>query len=333
MTTGQGLTGNMIGAFNRIGQKAKGSSPEEILENANMNFRVVKTPLYDSTGTALKSQYCRTARSDTGDTLGVVSRSYVPHHPIDLVNLADKAGLLSGIDRIGMVKNGQKVFMSFKMPEGFSFGHGSAEEQIDIYWYLMSSNDGSMAVKLVPSPVRLICDNQFPMLHGFLTNQGINPNILSMRHSSIISQREDSLLKVLNIGDGLIKNFAEQASQLLTVQMEQHDRIEYYIDVLKINQNSEVMKGGKEYDATNPYGLGTRGNNTIDKLLELEEAPTNTVGDMYGTALGAFNTVTEFIDYEWTYNKDGTPNEKRMESAVLGPAAAQKNRALQLLTV
>ncbi len=326
----------MLSAFSRIGQAAEGATGSDILKNAKMDFEAIKTPLYDSRGTALKSRYCRVARSDTNDTLGVVSRSYHPFQNSQLMSLVEKMCQQSGtvIDRIGMVGSGEKVFMSFQMPEGFSFGSGSAEEQVDVYWYIMSSHDGSSGLKLVPSPVRLACSNQFAMLHGFLKNQGIDPRILTIRHSSIMNERVDDLLEKLNIINNLVENFTVEAAQLITVEMEQHDRISYYIDVLGLNQNEDVMnKKHKEYDATNPYGLGTRGNNTLDALLELEGSESNTVGEMAGTAWGAFNTVTEFIDYGWTYNKDGTPNEKRMESAIMGPAANMKNKAFQLLTV
>ena len=334
MTT-TGLTGNMIGAFNRIGKEAVGDTPEEILTNAKMNFRVVKQPLYDSNGNALKSRYSRICRDDTGATLGVVSNSYQTFQPMQLINLVGKMCQQSGtmIDRIGMVGQGEKMFLSFQMPEGFSFGHGSAEEQVDVYWYILTSHDGSMGLKMVPSPVRLACSNQFSMLHAFLVKQGIDPRILTIRHSSVMDGRIDSLMANLNIINNLVENFTEEASQLLTVEMNQGDRIQYYIDVLGLNQDENRLRGGTDFDPNNPYGLGTRGNNTIDTLLELEMSETNTVGDMAGTRWGAFNTVTEFIDYEWTYNSDGTANDKRMESAVLGPAARQKNKAFQLLTV
>ena len=52
---------------------------------------------------------------------------------------------------------------------------------------------------------------------------------------------------------------------------------------------------------------------------------------MNGTAWGAFITVTEYLDHEWCYNKDGTVNDKRVESAILGPAARMKNKAWELL--
>jgi len=335
MTQTTGLTGNIIGAFNRIGATAEGDTPREILKNADMDFKVIKSPLYDHLGNELKSRYVRTARSDTGETLGVVSKSYTSFQPRQLIDLVGNMCQRSGtqIDRIGMVDRGSKMFMSFRMPEGYSFGHGSAEEQIDVYWYVLSSNDGSMGLKMIPSPVRLACSNQFAMLHSFLVNQGIDPRMLTIRHSSVMNGRIEEMMANLNVIDNLVGDFANQGQELLKVEMSQGERIDYYIDVLGMNQNENVMRGGDDFDPMNPYGLGTRASNTLDTLLELEMSESNTVGDMAGTAWGAFNTVTEFIDYEWTYNADGSSNEKRMESAVLGTAAKNKNRALQLLTV
>ncbi|MAK37236.1 MAG: hypothetical protein CMC15_13870 [Flavobacteriaceae bacterium] len=335
-----GLTTGLISAFNRIGQEAKGNTGKEILRNAGMDFRVEKTPLFDSTGTELKCGYSRLSRNDTGQTLGVVSNKYKVFQNQEMMNLFEEVCHQSGakIDRIGMVNGGEKVFMSFRQPEGFSFGDvGNAEEQIDAYWYLISSHDASTGLKLFPSPVRLACSNQFGMLNGFLRRNGVDPRKLTIRHSNLMNVRVDEMLENLNMVNHLTQAFVQEAAGLINIEMEQNDRIEYYIDVLGLTQKDEMLKGGKDYDANNPYGLGTRANNTLDILMELEKSDTNNVGDMAGTRWQAFNTVTEYIDHRWTMDKEGkdglTSNNKRVESAVIGPGMRMKNRAYELLTV
>ena len=332
-----GLTTGLISAFNRIGQEAKGETGQEILANAGMDFKVVKSPLFDSSGNAIKGcGYSRLSRDDTGQTLGVVSNKYQVYQNQQMMDLFETVCQSTGakIDRIGMVNGGQKVFMSFRQPEGFSFGNG---EEIDAYWYMMSSHDASSGLKLFPSPVRLACSNQFGMLNSFLQRNGIDPKTLTIRHSNLMDVRVDQMLDNLNIINHLTENFVKEASGLINIEMNQDERISYYIDVLGLNQNADIMDPkSKDYDATNPYGLGTRANNTIDVLMDLEQSETNNVGDMAGTRWGAFNAVTEYIDHRWTMDKAGkelVANDKRVESAVLGSGMRMKNRAYELLTV
>ena len=334
-----GLTTGLISAFNRIGQEAKGNTGKEILKNAGMDFTVVKTPLYDSNGTALKCGYSRLSRNDTGQTLGVVSNKYKVFQNHEMMGLVETVCERSGtqIDRIGMVNGGEKIFMSFRQPEGFSFGNrGNAEEQIDPYWYLISSHDASTGLKLFPSPVRLACSNQFGMLNGFLRRNGVDPRTLTIRHSNLMNVRVDEMLDNLNMINHLTQSFVEEAAGLINIEMKEHDRISYYIDVLGLSQKDEMLKGGKDYDANNPYGLGTRANNTLDILMDLEKSDSNNVGDMAGTRWQAFNTVTEYLDHRWTMDMGGkvlVSNEKRVESAVIGSGMRMKNRAYEILTV
>ena len=325
----------VLSAFSVIGQEAIGTNAEEVLSNAGLNFHTSMEPLYSSKGKPIKSKFRRIFREDTDETLGVVGRTYRILQNQELANIAGQVVKSGDImwDRVGMVGNGERLFLSFQLPEGFSFGHGDAEEQIDVFFYLQNSHDGSSGVKVVPSPVRLACSNQFPMLDRFIRKAGIRPQDLTIRHSGLMHERIQDLVRALNIVNHLTQSFVEESTELLNIEMSQDDRITYYIDVLGLKQKEELMKGGEDYDpVNNPYGLGTRGNNTLNRVLELEAADTNNVGDMNGTAWAAFNTVTEYIDHDWCYNKDGSVNDKRVESAILGPAARMKNKAWEIIT-
>tara|TARA_R110002020_G_scaffold29528_7_gene93072 strand:+ start:4233 stop:5252 length:1020 start_codon:yes stop_codon:yes gene_type:complete len=333
-----GLNQNLISAFSRIGQEATGDTSKEILKNAGMDFKVQKQHLYDNMGQTLETGYRRLVRTDTNQTLGVVSKKYEIFQNSQVMDLFSQVCKQSGakIDRIGMIENGAKIFMSFRNPEGLSFGHGEGQEDFDIYWYLLSSHDGSTGIKLFPSPVRLNCANQGAMLHAFLLRNGINPRKLSIRHSNLIDVRVDQLMENLGIINDLSYAFVEEASGLLNSSMGMGDRVEYYIDVLGLSQNDTMLKGGKDYDANNPFGLGTRANNTLDVLMDLENSTTNTVGEMGGTKWQAYNVVTEYLDHRWTMDKEGTllvPNEKRVQSAVMGPGARMKAQAYEKILV
>ena len=321
---------SMMGAIARFGREAQGTTVDEVLANAGADFNIGMESVYTKDGKAIPNQF-RTFREDTDETFGVVKGTYQVAQNKDVLSISDKIVTrgMADWDRIGLVDNGRKILAAFKMPEGFSIG---GMDDIEQYIYLMNSNDGSGGIRIIPANIRIACSNQFSYMLGLLNKMGINKNALTIRHSSKMNERVDQLVEALKIVDHLNEVFCQNATELLEVQMEQDDRINFYIDTLGLKQKEEMMKGGKDYDANNPYGLGTRGQNTLTELLELELSPTNQLNGMGGSAWATFNTATEYIDHSWTYSKDGKSSDSKVESAIVGAGARMKSKAWDTIT-
>jgi len=320
---------NLMSAFDAFGSNAKGDTGEEVLENAGMNFHVELQPVYRSINGGAKadgSRFRRVTRTDTQATLGMVSTGFVPYQPQEMAALAESITNGRGVlwDRVGMTHGGARMLMSFQLPEEFVFGEN---ETMSTFFYLMNAHDGSSGMKIVPSPVRLACSNQFPMLDGFLKQHGVNPKSLSIRHSSHMHNRLDELIPKLNIVDKLTEQFAQANADLLEVEMDMGARVEYYIDVLGLKTNTELI------DLTeNPEGLATRGKNTMKALMEVEGLERNNIGSMANTAKQAFDVITDFIDHRGIHDVNGKLLESKVQSAIIGPAARMKNTAWTLMT-
>jgi hypothetical protein len=214
------------------------------------------------------------------------------------------------------------MFASFRMPEGFSI---AGWDDIEQHVYLINSHDGSSGVRVVPANFRLACTNQFAYLDSLLRQAGINPRMLSIRHSSKINERVSQLRSALSVVDHLNETFANSAEQMMKVELDLDGRISYYIDAIGLKTDEELID-----KVENPYGLTTRGRNTLDALLEMETTETNTAGGIGGTVWGMFNAFTEYLDTKWVYDRKGEKvNQKRVESALLGTGMRMKDRAWQ----
>ena len=314
----------LMSAFDAFGSEAKGETAEEVLKNAGMDFEVELQPIFrNKNGGAVKdnSRFRRVARTDTEATLGVVSTGFVPYQPAEMAALAESMTSGKGVlwDRVGVTHGGARMLMSFQLPDSFTFGEG---ETMASYFYLMNAHDGSSGMKIVPSPVRLACSNQFPMLDSFLRENGINPKELSIRHSSQMHNRLDELIPKLKIIDTLVENFAQANADLLEVEMDIGARTEYYIDVLGLKTDTELIDL-----IDNPEGLATRGKNTLAALMEVEGLARNNIGEMNNTANQAFNVITDFIDHRGIHDIRGAVSQRRVESAIIGSSARKKNEA------
>lgn len=321
------IIGNLLSAFDAFGQEAEGDTGIEVLKNAGLDFTVNKENIYTSEGVKCESGFRRMYRDDTGATLGVVKKGFVAMQPREMSEIGQRIckGRDVEWDRVGSTHGGARMMMSFRLPEEFSFGQ-DGKETMQTFFYLMNAHDGSSGMKIVPAPVRLFCSNQFAMLDGFLRKIGIDPKLLSIRHSAKMHDKVNQIINALDLCDNLTEKFTEMNNNLLQVEMSLGDRVEYYIDVLGLKKDSELVN-----TATNPYGLSTRGNNTLDDLMEVEKLGRNNVGDMDNTAFKAFSTVTDFIDHANVHNKDGSINNTRVESAIMGSSARMKNKAWDIL--
>jgi len=319
----------MLSAFDAFGKPAEGDTGIEVLRNAGMDFTVEMQPIYRSINGGAKadgSRFRRMTRTDTQATLGIVSKGFVPFQPSEMAAIGEKIGASTNgevkWDRVGVTHGGARMMMSFQMPEEFAFDNGGETEQVANYFYLMNAHDGSSGLKIVPAPVRLFCSNQFPMLDGFLKSQGIDPKMLSLRHSSVMHKKADELLSKLGLIDNLTQKFAQETADLLQVDMDIGARTEFYISVLGLKTDKELID-----IVENPFGLATRGRNTLDRLMEAEALERNNVGEMNNTAFQAWTTVTDHLTHGGIHSKDGKIMQSKVESAVMGPSAKLMNKA------
>ena len=321
------MTRNLMSSYTLLGKEAQGTTAQEVLQNAGLDFKVSKHPsgYMNHEGRFVGNPgHFVTVRDDTGLPLGQVGKSYTVYQNEDAIRICDPLvgeGLIE-YDRIANIDIGRKFMASMRMPEGFSIAGWDDVEQ---YIYIINSHDGSSGIRVIPANFRLKCSNQFAYLDSLLRKAGINPRALSIRHSSKINERVSELREALKIVDHLNETFAHTAEDMMKVELELADRIGYYIDAVGLKTDEELID-----KVENPYGLTTRGRNTLDRLLELETSETNTTGGIGGTVWGSFNTVTEFLDHAWVYDRKGEKvNEKRVESSLLGTGMRMKDRAWQ----
>ena len=316
---------NLLPSYALLGQEAKGTTAEEVLANAGLDFEVRKAPsgYMNPQGDFVRHRgHTITYRADTGAALGSVSSSYEVFQNHDALKVFDR---LVGegraeYDRIGMIDGGRKMFASMKMPEGFTV---AGWDDIDQYLYMITSHDGSTGVRYIPANVRVGCTNQFAYLDSMLRQAGINPRVLSSRHSRHIEGRIEQAIQALNVVDVLNEQFATTAGELMQVELSAAGRTEFYIDAMGLKTDEKLID-----KVENPFGLTTRGNNTLTKLEELEETALGFDDGDINSAWGAFNVVTEYLDHQWVYDRKGEKvNQKRVESALLGTGMRQKDKA------
>lgn len=128
----------------------------EALEKSGLDFTVRQTDIVTDEENPISLRGWKANIKDDGTPLGVVSTRY------QVVQNADAFRFLDGLteegmklERAGGLQNGRKVFVLARMPEKYII----SGESIAPYIVFMNAHDGTGSIKVLMTPVRMICLN------------------------------------------------------------------------------------------------------------------------------------------------------------------------------
>jgi len=251
-------------------------------------------------------------RSDNHEVLGVVSDTYKVVQNSEAFGFVDDL-LPDGIikyDSVGSLKGGKVVWLLAKMPEEFEVAAGDTLEQ---YILFLTAHDGSHAVQIMPTSVRVVCWNTYK-----LATQDATKRMLSMRHTTNIKDRLEEARQMLMSVNKKFNKYHETARALAKTS----------IDGKKFQAFLNVLIPDEE------HMNNTRRENKRRAIEECLLSHENQLPSMRGTAWAAFNAVTQWADHDYNFRetRQTSREENRMASALWGSQANFKSSALALAT-
>lgn len=267
-----------------------------------------------------------TYRTDINYPLGIVKDKYEVVQNRDAFKFFDNAiGEGKAIwDRAGCLNNGEKIFVTAKLPVVTSVGK---DDTIDNYLVFSNNHDGMGSVDIMITPMRVICTN---MLNGAFKSAECH---IRLRHTKSVKEKLELGAQVLKVACEHALDAQEMYRHLATIKMTD-EQVYKYLCELQLTQD-EIAKLA-EVDPIHGYRrLVTRDYRLIEaveistrkanQLYNMTEYYHDGIGqkDIAGTAWGAYNAVTGF--YSNVANLEG---EKRLNSLVWGSAYNNMNKAL-----
>ena len=283
----------------------------ECMRYANLDYTVVKKPLYAFDEAALdRSPFTKvddhyaTIRTDTGQALGVVGNRYT------IVQNRDGFGFFDAIigesaaiyTTAGVLNCGQVAFITAKMPEYIRIA--GTDDVSEVYVVLKMSHDGSGSIKAMVTPIRVVCRNT---LNAALRSA---KNIVSIRHTQSAKERLDEAHKLL----GISHLYVQEAEQLFN-------------RMKKVSISDEAFTSLVETLFTSQAEDSSR----IDKIHEAVLGSYHTgVGQhqILGTAWGAYNGITHYLDHVKNYRTD----DSKFESILEGSSSRLSQKAFDWLS-
>lgn len=258
-------------------------------------------PIYN-TLTKVKDYYT-TVRTDNNQPLGIVGSKYTVvqnQHAFDFFDEVAEDGIAQ-YETAGALGNGEVVFITAKVTEGMTIHR----DQIDKYLLISLSHDGSSAITVAYTPIRVVCNNTLTMALKGAQNK------VSIRHTHSAHDKLNAAKAVLGLINSGDNQHLEMFNRLLDVNVTEGEVIDLFINAYKI-------------DTTN---LSTKGKNILESNLDYYY---NGLGqkDYVGTGWGAFNAVTGYLQNIKNY----TNNDTKFKSILLSnQQSIRDNLVLQLL--
>ena len=295
----------------------------EMLEGANLNgwnvrLEDLETPAHLTSDKAY--QYVvRTNPTEATqtDVLGIVGERYQPLQNEDLFSFGD--AILEGGGRwetAGSLRGGRVVFGALALERETILDPSGVADKVKTYLLINTSHDGSLSIQASVTPVRVVCANTLNIALSRVSKKNGIKQQFKIRHTSTAEGK----VKVARETLGLTNAYMDSFDVMAKAMFEKEVNAKQFYDI--------ILASYPKPDA-DVKGAMTKWNTKVDTINDIYTGEFN--GMIAGTAWGAFNALTERLD--WYRSARGGSSESILSGASgFDPALnAEKGRLLQVV--
>ena len=194
---------------------------EEALTVAGLDWKVSQQEIMTLDFKEIQG-YKANVREDNGTVLGVVTDRYKIVQNDEAFAFTDSL-LSDGVtyETAGSLSSGRRVWMLAKLPQEYTL----ADEKVDPYIVFSNSHDGTGAIKVAMTPIRVICQNT---LNLALSDA---KRIWSTIHTGDIKQKLDEARNTLLMAGQYMGALSREADQLSMMKLTDK-KVMWFIDEL-----------------------------------------------------------------------------------------------------
>jgi phage/plasmid-like protein (TIGR03299 family) len=211
----------------------------------------------------------------------------------------------------GSLRNGKVVFGTVEIPRTMVLDPQGANDETKLYLIVWTSHDGSVAVQAAVTPVRVVCQNT---LNLAMKNA---KQSFKIRHTQTAEGKIQIARETLGLTLGYFDEFEKEAQSL-------------FAQSITDSEFSKLIQTIYPKPAKDAAKVAiTKWENKVVLLDDLyHNSPTNAT--IKGTKWGAFNALTERLDYY----RSGRGNSETLMAGASGfdpILTAEKNKILKLV--
>lgn len=242
----------------------------DALRLAGLDWKVKQEEVFTARGMRIKGALAN-VRDKDGECLGIVSGSYSVVQNEDAFAFMD-ALLGEGVtyETAGSLNKGKRVWMLARLPEDFKL---LGNEPVDPYFVITNSHDGTSAVRVAMTPIRVWCQNTLN-----LALERAKRSWSTAHKGDVLSKTQDAA-KTLTFGKKYVEQLERKAEELAAIklsatQIETFTTLLFPIDekdterkktTAKLKQNDLL---DRYYNAPDLQGLGNNAYRYINAVTD-----------------------------------------------------------------
>lgn len=213
-------------------QVTEAPSSKEALILAGLDWKIKQKAIYTG-GNIIIPGYKANVRDRDGSVLGVVSDKYKVVQNEDAFAFTDKL-LGEGVryETAGALQDGKKVWMLARLPREWMI----TGEQISPYLVFSNSHDGSGAIKVAMTPIRVVCMNTLNL--ALRTAK----RCWSAKHTTNIMQRMDEAHETLFMAEKYMTELGKEIENLQKIKVSDAKVISMMEYLIPSDENMSVTQ-------------------------------------------------------------------------------------------
>lgn len=208
---------------------------KDALELAGLDWEVKQNPVYLENGIEIPN-YKANVRSTDGACLGIVTDRYQIVQNTEAFEFTDA---IVGETENGVVKyetagslcGGKKIWLLAKMPV-----QKVLDDEVEPYMFFSNSHDGSGAIKVGMTPIRIVCNNTLNMALNSAKRQW------STKHVGDMQSKLEEAKYCLQMADIYMKRLDEAADRLANAKLYKEQIDEILEELYPIDENDTERK-------------------------------------------------------------------------------------------
>lgn len=265
-------------------------------------------------------------RTDHNIPLGIVKGRYTPVQNSDAFKFFDNAiGKNEAIwQTAGYFGRGERIFVSAKLPKNIMI---NGKDPVENYLVFTTSHDGSSGVKILLTPIRVVCKNTLNSAIRLAKKSATN--YISFRHTSSVHDNIDTAHEILKIAGKRIEEIAEDYNFLAKKRLTEKQVVDTFANIILTEQEiANITYTGhninkiinRDWRAIEDSGISMKKVNTLNSLNNYYyQGPGQK--EFLGTGWGVYGAISGYYS-----NVDNAEGEKRMDSLLYG----DKSRKIEL---
>ncbi len=296
-----------------LGTPIKESQRYSITEGikvSGLDWDVELKPLFLEDGTPVDEFQQAVIRASDKKILGTVGPRYNPLQNSEAFDwfqpLFDSK--MCALHTAGSLFDGQKVWILAEIM-GTKPLEIAKNDLVSKFLLLSNSHDGTTAVRVGFTPVRVVCANTLAMAHN-----SAGSKLLRLRHQKSLQENLEKVRDIISLANKEFEATAEQYRFLASKRIVNADDLHKYVKIM-----AGVELETKEED------ISTRSKNIMNELLQkMVSGRGNDNPAIKGTWWAALNGVTEYLNWD-----RGRTTDTRLNSIWFTDGVERNNKALK----